>query len=131
MLANNPLSFPPPGVVAQGPATVLDYIRRHRHTDLMTTDAERSLKQVLAYRERLASSVDAHEETHRHLTGGSKAASPRATAPPDLSEGEPVESRPPPTRPAADAAAEHAHESGRQQPRNSPPRRSRNANFFQ
>ena len=126
MLANNPLSFPPPGVVAQGPAAVLDYIRRHRHTDLMTTDAERSLKQVLAHRERLATSVDAHEESYRHHTGGSKTASPRATAPPDLSESEPVESRLPPMRPEADAAAEHA-----QQSQNSPPRRSRNAGFFQ
>ena len=68
LLANNQLAFPPAGVIQQGPAAVLEYVRRHRQTDMITTDAERSLKQVLAYRNRLASSVDAHEENHRHLT---------------------------------------------------------------
>ena len=61
LLANNPLTFPPSGVIAQGPAAVLEYIRRHRHTDLMTSDAERSLKQVLAYRDKLANSLEAHD----------------------------------------------------------------------
>ena len=34
----------------------------------MTSDAERSMKQVIAYRERLANSIDATEESHRHLS---------------------------------------------------------------
>ena len=46
LIGNNPLTFPPSGVIAQGSAAVIEYIRRHRHTDLMSTDAERAHKQV-------------------------------------------------------------------------------------
>jgi hypothetical protein len=63
LLGGNPLSFPPSGVVAQGPQAVLEYVRRHRQSDLLSSDAERSLKQVAQYRDRLASSIDAQEET--------------------------------------------------------------------
>lgn len=50
LIANNPLTFPPAGVIGQGPVATLEYIRRHRYTDVMSTDMERSLKQVAAYR---------------------------------------------------------------------------------
>ena len=73
LLEGNPLSFPPVGVVAQGAAAVLDYVRSHRQSDLMSSDAERSLKAVQAYRGRLAESIDAQEEQQPHIKGSSGA----------------------------------------------------------
>ena len=76
VLEKNPLQFPPAGILQQGAAAVLDYIRRHRHTDMMTTDAERSLKQVLAYRDRLANTIDVYEEKRQGDKGGARAEQP-------------------------------------------------------
>lgn len=109
VLEKNPMHFPPAGVLSQGPAAVLEYIRRHRHTDLMTTDAERSLKQVLAYRDRLANTIDVYEETHRHLKGsGAQAADDDAVS----------------------LAGTDAGGGAADSPTATAPRRTRNANFF-
>ena len=64
-LAHNPLLFPPAGVLSQGSAAVLDYIRHHRQSDLQTSEGERSAAQVAAYRDRLSSSLGVHEEMLR------------------------------------------------------------------
>ena len=65
LLADNPLTFPPTGVVAQGSVAVLEYIRRHKHSDVQSSEAERSIRQIAAYRDRLASTIDAQEESLR------------------------------------------------------------------
>ena len=57
LLGGNPLVYPPAGVVAQGPPAVLEYIRSHRQSDLLSSASERSVQQVAAYRDRLTSST--------------------------------------------------------------------------
>jgi hypothetical protein len=180
LLATNPLTFPPAGVVAQGPHAVIEYVRRHRLTDLMTTDAERSLKQarrcrlpapptppaplilrappallrrprrcavravraasgltctarlsppqVLAQRDRLATSVDAHEYSQRQLaTLGHGSDGVDATTEDefgDLAEG----SKEAPLRPSGSRSPTMSEsDSGASV---QPPPRSRNATFF-
>ena len=130
LLAHNPLSFPPSGVIAQGPTAVLEYVRRHRHADLMTSDAERSLKQVLAQRERLANTVDAHEESHRSLARGGGGA-PRA----EIEEEEEVTPRPAKPKPKPPPPPESEEDEQANSPGSAAggerPRRSRNAGYFE
>ena len=40
-LSGNPLLFPPPGVLTQGDAAVLDFIQRHRYADMLSVESER------------------------------------------------------------------------------------------
>ena len=96
---------------------------------MLTSDAERSLKQVLAYRERLANTIDAHEESHRHLSSaGGLGGSAGGYSPGSRAEPEPEELTDS-LRSAEHPEARAAAASGDQQ--SPPPRRSRNASFFE
>ena len=37
-LGGNPLIFPPPGVIEKGDAAALEFLKRHRHTDLASKE---------------------------------------------------------------------------------------------
>ena len=56
-LEGNPLVFPPAGLVSQGSAAVLDFVRGYRQSDLRSTESERSAREIVSSRDRLASSL--------------------------------------------------------------------------
>ena len=61
-LGGNPLLFPPPGVLSQGDAAVLEFMQRHRYADLLSSESEKSSAQVAASRDRLLHSLSRMEE---------------------------------------------------------------------
>ena len=67
LLEGNPLVFPPIGVVSQGPGAPIEYIRNHRHSDVLSSESERSAQQIAAFRDRLNSSIGAQEERRRQM----------------------------------------------------------------
>ena len=90
----------------------------------MTSDAERSLKQVLAYRDKLANSLEAHDAEQAEQESQQRISNALMGPPAPAAAPAPVD------------VSEQASESG--DPRASPtsesggnkPRRSRNASFF-
>jgi len=88
LLGGNPLVYPPAGVVAQGPPAVLEYIRSHRQSDLLSSASERSVQQVAAYRDRLTSStagvLEERRQQQRPPPPPQKRMAPSGMAPPGM-----------------------------------------------